>query len=147
MNSTKQTNSDPYGLQRFIRAQAEIHAQALAEIQAGAKESHWMWFIFPQIAGLGRSSTANFYSIQSLAEAKAYLDHPVLGPRLSECCDALLALSGISASQVFGFPDNLKLRSSMTLFAQVSPPGSVFSQVLDKYFDGEPDPKTVELIR
>lgn len=147
MDSTKQANSDPYELQRFLRAQAEIYAQALAEIKAGAKESHWMWFIFPQIAGLGRSSTANFYSIQSLAEARAYLDHPVLGPRLSECCGALLALSGRPASQIFGFPDNLKLRSSVTLFAHVSPPGSVFSQVLDKYFDGEPDAKTLELIR
>ena len=106
-----------------------------------------MWFIFPQIDGLGRSSTAQCYAIKSTDEAKAYLDHPVLGPRLIECCKVPLQAKGISASDIFGFPDDLKLRSSMTLFASVSLADSVFSQVLGQYFEGQPDPHTLELLK
>jgi uncharacterized protein (DUF1810 family) len=138
--------SDPYDLARFVAAQAGNYDQALAEIGRGAKESHWMWYVFPQLAGLGTSPTARHYAIQSLDEAAAYLRHPVLGPRLLECAEALLGLDGSSAHDVFGWPDELKLRSSATLFALASPPGSVFARVLDKYFAGEPDPKTLDLL-
>ncbi|MGH7969631.1 MAG: DUF1810 domain-containing protein [Limisphaerales bacterium] len=137
---------NPFNLIRFLDAQEGIYSQALGEIRAGCKESHWMWFIFPQIDGLGRSSTAKFYAIRSRAEAKAYLEHPILGKRLIECSTALLHISGRSASEILGFPDVLKLRSSMTLFATVSQPDSVFAQVLDRYFAGERDPKTIELL-
>ena len=106
-----------------------------------------MWFIFPQIDGLGRSSTARFYAIKNANEAKAYLDHPVLGARLMECCKALLQLTGKSASEIFGFPDDLKLCSSMTLFTVVSQPGSPFSRVLDQYFEGQSDSRTLELLK
>jgi uncharacterized protein (DUF1810 family) len=138
--------TDPHDLARFVEAQAGVYDRALAEIRRGRKSSHWMWFIFPQIAGLGSSSTARRYAIQSRAEAEAYLAHPVLGPRLVECAEAALAVEGRTAFEVFGSPDDLKLRSSATLFAQVSPPGSVFERLLAKYFDGEPDEKTLRLL-
>ncbi|MDT8389276.1 MAG: DUF1810 domain-containing protein [Lentisphaeria bacterium] len=133
-------------LERFVEAQDAVYAAVVAELRAGDKRGHWMWFIFPQIAGLGHSPTARYYAIASLDEARAYLDHPVLGPRLLECANILLGADGRSAERIFGFPDVLKLRSSMTLFAHVSPPGSVFSQVLDKFYDGKEDPLTLERI-
>lgn len=138
-------SADPFELARFVTAQAENYAQALAEIRAGEKVSHWMWYVFPQFAGLGHSDTARLFAIRSLAEAEAYLAHAVLGPRLVECCEAVLAADGKTAHDIFGTPDDLKLRSSVTLFAAVAPDG-VFSRVLDKYFAGEPDTRTLRLI-
>ena len=123
-----------------------VYERALAEIRAGHKRSHWMWFIFPQYRGLGSSPTSRRYAIGSLEEAEAYLKHPTLGPRLRECAEALLALEGPTASQIFGYPDDLKLRSSATLFERVSPAGSVFEQLLDKYFNGERDSETLRLL-
>ena len=140
------TPDDPYDLNRFVEAQATIFEQALSEIRRGGKRSHWMWFIFPQIAGLGWSPTSRHYAIRSREEAAAYLRHPILGPRLVECVEALLALEGTTASAIFGYPDDLKLRSSATLFARVSPPGSVFQQILDRYFGGAADAKTTRLL-
>ena len=137
---------DPFDLNRFVKAQDGVYERALAELKRGQKSSHWMWFIFPQIAGLGRSSTAQFYAIKSVDEAKAYLKHPVLGTRLSDCSKVLLQCKGLSASDIFGFPDDLKLRSSMTLFASISEPDSVFALVLGEYFEGLPDPRTLELL-
>ena len=137
---------DPYDLDRFVQAQAEDYEPALAEIRSGRKRSHWMWYIFPQFDGLGFSPTSKHYAIKSLAEAKAYLEHPLLGPRLVECATAALEVEGKSAHAIFGSPDDLKLRSCATLFAHVTPAGSVFHRLLDKYFRGERDEKTVRLI-
>lgn len=133
-------------LTRFLEAQRETYATALSELRRGRKQSHWMWFIFPQIDGLGSSPTARHYAIKSRDEARAYLQHPVLGPRLLECAEAVLAIEARSAREIFGTPDDLKLRSSATLFAAVSPKGSMFERVLDKYFDGQPDQKTLSLL-
>jgi uncharacterized protein (DUF1810 family) len=141
------TGEDPYDLRRFVEAQKGHYERALAEIRAGEKRSHWMWYIFPQLSGLGSSPTSQKYSLGSLGEAEAYLAHPVLGPRLLECARAALAVPGYSANDIFGSPDDWKLRSSATLFALVSPAGSVFQQLLEKYFRGERDPKTLELLR
>jgi uncharacterized protein (DUF1810 family) len=138
--------SDPFDLERFVTAQAGVYERALGELQAGQKRSHWMWYIFPQVAGLGFSSMAQRYAIQSREEAQCFLNHPLLGARIAECAQALLSLNGRTAGQILGSPDDLKLRSSMTLFARVGPPGSVFRRVLDKYFNGEEDPKTVEFL-
>ncbi len=138
---------DQFNLNRFVEAQSGVYERALAELKRGEKRSHWMWFIFPQIDGLGRSSTARFYAIKSADEAKAYLNHPELGPRLIECSKVLLQSQGLSASDIFGFPDDLKLRSSMTLFASVAEPASVFARVLGQYFEGQPDPRTLELLK
>ena len=135
--------SDAHGLQRFVDAQEHTYAAALAEIRSGRKQSHWMWFVFPQIAGLGVSAMSQRYAIQSLDEARAYLEHPVLGPRLLEIAQAALDVDGKSAFDIFGTPDDMKLRSSATLFAQISEPGSVFHRVLDRYFDGRPDGQTL----
>jgi uncharacterized protein (DUF1810 family) len=140
-------NNDPYSLSRFMEAQAADYEGALAEIKAGRKRSHWMWYIFPQFEGLGFSPTSQHYSIKSVDEARAYLDHPILGARLRECAEALVALTGRSAAEVFGYPDDLKLRSSATLFASVSPPGSVFHRLLEKYFPDGWDAKTLELLQ
>ena len=129
-------NDDPHDLDRFLRAQDANYPQALAEIRAGRKQSHWMWYVFPQFNGLGFSSTSRRYAIKSADEARAYLRHPVLGPRLTECCEAAVAVDGRSATEVFGSPDDMKLRSCATLFAAVSPAGSVFEQVLDRLFQG-----------
>jgi uncharacterized protein (DUF1810 family) len=129
-------------LERFMRAQAGVYDSALAELRAGRKRTHWMWFVFPQIAGLGSSPTAQQYAIRSLDEARAYLAHPVLGPRLTEAASAVLAVEGRSASDILGYPDDLKLRSSMTLFARAASDPGVFQQVLDRYYDG-PDPRTL----
>ena len=147
MDGTANDPKDPYNLNRFLQAQEAAYDQALSEIRSGRKRSHWMWYIFPQYAGLGSSPTSQRYAIRSPAEAEAYLRHPVLGPRLMECAEAALAIEGRSASDVFGFPDDLKLRSCATLFASVSPAGSVFEWLLDKYFHGERDDKTVHLLR
>jgi uncharacterized protein (DUF1810 family) len=137
---------DAHDLDRFVKAQARSYAQALDEIRAGHKVSHWMWYVFPQLDGLGSSPTARMYAIQGLAEAEQYLAHPVLGPRLTACAEAVLQVKGRSARDIFGTPDDLKLRSCATLFARVSPPGSVFHRVIDRYFDGEPDAKTLGLL-
>jgi uncharacterized protein (DUF1810 family) len=136
-------------LERFVEAQdrGDTYERALSELHAGRKTSHWMWFVFPQIAGLGRSPMAQRFAISSLEEARAYLAHPVLGPRLVECARTLTALSGHSAEDVFGSVDAMKLRSSMTLFARAAPDDEVFSQVLREYFDGSPDELTDRLLR
>jgi uncharacterized protein (DUF1810 family) len=131
-------------LDRFVSAQASTYAAALAELRGGTKTGHWMWFIFPQIAGLGRSELSRVYALASLDEAQAYLDHPVLGARLRESAAALLALEGRSATDIFGGIDAVKLRSSMTLFHRAAPDEQLFKTVLDRYFDGVPDPATDE---
>jgi uncharacterized protein (DUF1810 family) len=137
---------DPYDLARFVRAQADGYPQALSEITSGRKRTHWMWYVFPQVAGLGFSPTSKLYSIRSLEEARAYLEHPVLGPRLRECAEAALGVEGRSATEVFGSPDDLKLRSCATLFACVTPRGSVFDRLLEKYYGGERDGRTLRLL-
>ena len=134
---------DRHDLDRFVAAQRADYAIALAELRGGRKRTHWMWYVFPQVEGLGRSRTAQRYAIGSAAEAKAYLRHPILGPRLVECAEAVLAVTGRSAHEIFGSPDDVKLRSSATLFAMVSPAGSVFERLLDRYFAGERDEATV----
>ncbi len=147
MGAQNKAGGDPFELERFVSAQSGAYSRALAELRGGEKRSHWMWFIFPQIEGLGHSSTARHYSIKSIEEARAYLAHPVLGPRLLECAQAVLTVEGRSAADIFGYPDDMKLRSSMTLFAQVSEPDSVFVQVLEKYYHGRQDDRTLELLR
>ena len=131
-------------LQRFVDAQAPVYDAVLAELRAGAKRSHWIWFIFPQLQGLGRSPTAARFAISSLAEAQAYLDHDVLGPRLRECTRLVNAIEGSSVDEIFGWPDNLKVRSSMTLFARATDGNAEFVELLDKFYGGEEDPATVE---
>ncbi|WP_250461069.1 DUF1810 domain-containing protein [Microbulbifer litoralis] len=137
---------DPHNLERFVTAQGNSYESALAELAAGQKRSHWMWYIFPQIAGLGRSATARHYAISGLEEARAYLDHPRLGPRLKACCEQLLQLEGRTAHEIFGSPDDLKLRSSMTLFSVAGDGEDPFEQVLDKYYDGEVDSRTRQIL-
>lgn len=137
---------DPFDLTRFVVAQAHNYEEALAEIAAGRKRSHWMWYVFPQIDGLACSSTAEHYAIKSVEEARAYLAHPLLGRRLLECAEALLRVQGRSAAEIFGFPDDLKLRSCATLFAAVSPETAVFQRVLDRYYGGAPDDRTLALL-
>ncbi len=137
---------DPHDLDRFVRAQEHDYQQALAEVRAGRKQSHWMWYIFPQFDGLGFSSMTQRYAIKSAAEAEAYLRHPLLGSRLAECCEAAVGIEGRSAHQVFGSPDDVKLRSCATLFAAVSPPGSVFERLLDRFFHGVRDETTIRLL-
>jgi uncharacterized protein (DUF1810 family) len=132
-------------LSRFLKAQEQDYEQALREIRSGRKRSHWMWYIFPQIQGLGFSPTAQYYAIRDLQEARDYLAHPVLGARLKEISSALLDLNGLSASEILGYPDDLKLRSSMTLFRMADLNEPVFLEVLEKYYDGKPDARTVEL--
>ncbi|BAP78838.1 NTP pyrophosphohydrolase [Pseudomonas sp. MT-1] len=135
--------SDPHDLQRFVDAQQSIYDRALAELNAGHKQSHWMWFIFPQIAGLGHSDMARRYAIKDAVEATAYLEHPLLGPRLEQCTQALLAHAERPARQILGSPDDMKLRSSMTLFAAVAPERSTFQAVLDAFFAADPDSATL----
>ena len=137
---------DTYDLDRFIEAQKEVYADVLAELQSGRKRTHWMWFMFPQAAGLGRSATAEFYAIQNLDEAETYLNHPLLGTRLLECSNIVLGLQGRSVEDIFDWPDDLKLRSSMTLFSRVAGSGSVFDKVLQRYFQGELDKRTLQLL-
>jgi uncharacterized protein (DUF1810 family) len=134
--------TDRHELHRFVDAQTDTYAQALSELRAGRKTSHWMWFVFPQVAGLGRSATAQRYAVAGLDEARAYLAHPVLGPRLVECAQALTELPGRDAAAVFGPVDAMKLRSSMTLFAHADPAQPVFRAVLDQYFGGQEDDAT-----
>ena len=135
--------TDTYELGRFVAAQEGVYPRALAELQAGDKRSHWMWFVFPQIAGLGASPMAQRYAIGSLAEAEAYAAHPVLGARLRACTAAVNAVAGRSAHAIFGSPDDLKFRSSMTLFARAVPGEPLFAEALARYFDGVPDPRTM----
>lgn len=134
----------PAGLQRFVEAQQPVIETVLAELRAGRKTSHWMWFVFPQVRGLGHSPTAQHFAIASRGEAEAYARHPILGPRLYECTRLVNAVEGRSIEEIFGYPDHLKFRSSMTLFANVAPDNQVFLDALEKYFGGEQDPLTLE---
>ena len=139
-------SNDRYDLDRFLQAQQNSYAQALSEIRSGRKRTHWMWFIFPQFAGLGSSSTARHYAIRSVEEAQAYLEHELLGARLPECADAALCVEGRTAKDIFGSPDDGKPRSCATLFARISPSDSVFERLLEKYYEGECDSRTLELM-
>jgi uncharacterized protein (DUF1810 family) len=138
--------ADPFDLNRFVKAQDPVLTQVRSELRAGLKRSHWMWFVFPQLAGLGRSPTARHYALASLDEARAYLAHPVLGPRLIECTALVNAVEGRSAHQIFGDPDDLKFHSSMTLFAAARPDEPAFSEALRTYFGGVPDRSTTEML-
>ncbi len=136
-----------FDLSRFMQAQADSYTTALAELKNGQKQSHWMWYIFPQLDGLGHSATAKYYAIKDLEEARLYLAHPVLGKRLLECSRAVLAVQGRSILDIMGFPDNLKLHSSMTLFARIANSNPVFTDVIEKYFDGIQDNRTLLLLK
>lgn len=138
--------SDACNLHRFLTAQAPSYNTVLAELRAGRKSSHWIWFIFPQIAGLGHSSMAQQFAIGSIDEAKAYLQHPVLGWRLRECTQLVLDVNGRSAEEIFGYPDNLKFRSCMTLFLTATTDNTLFKHALLKYFDGQPDQSTLDIL-
>lgn len=138
--------NDPYELQRFVDAQDRVYGRVVSELRAGLKTSHWMWFIFPQLAGLGSSSMAQRYAIQSLDEAAAYLAHPVLGPRLRECTQLVIDVIGRDISDILGYPDNLKFHSSMTLFAAVDGAPQLFETALAQYFASKPDAKTLEML-
>jgi uncharacterized protein (DUF1810 family) len=138
---------DPYDLQRFVSAQAGVYDRALAELKRGRKQSHWMWFIFPQVTGLGLSPTAQLYAISSRAEARAYLAHPVLGPRLREGVAAVNAVEGRTAHEIFGSPDDVKFRSSMTLFREAAADEPAFQAALDRYFAGAADQRTLQILR
>ena len=136
-------NSDPHNLQRFLGAQAPVFNQVLAELRAGRKRTHWMWFIFPQIAGLGSSPMAQLFAISGRTEAVAYLAHPTLGPRLRECTQLVNQIPNRAIDEIFGYPDDLKFCSSVTLFAAVAPGEAAFRAALDQYFAGQPDPATL----
>jgi len=138
-------HADPFDLARFVEAQAGVYPDALAELRAGRKDTHWIWFVFPQLAGLGASAMNRRYAIGSLEEAVAYLEHPVLGPRLRECVDAVNGLQGRTARAVFG-PDDVKFRSSLTLFHRAAPQEPRFAEALEKYFGGEQDGRTLQLL-
>ena len=138
--------NDRFHLARFVDAQSGVYDQALAELRAGRKRTHWMWFVFPQIAGLGSSPTAQFYAIESIEEARAYAEHPLLGSRLRECTRVLLGVSGRSANEIFGSPDNLKFRSCMTLFTEAAPNEPLFGAALAMYFEGKRDEVTTRLL-
>ena len=138
--------TDIYNLERFVTAQNDSYESAIIELSRGKKTGHWMWYIFPQIIGLGSSDITKLYSIKSIEEARAFLDHPVLGQRLFKSCEILLKLEDVSISDVMGFPDDLKLKSSMTLFTYVSLPDSIFTKVLNKYFEGALDLTSIEII-
>ena len=138
--------TDGHNLQRFLAAQAPSYNTVLAELRAGRKSSHWIWFIFPQIAGLGHSAMAQQFAIASLDEAKAYLQHPVLGRRLRECTQIVLNVNGRSAEEIFPYPDNLKFRSCMTLFLTAATDNTLFKDALHKYFDGKPDQSTLDIL-
>ncbi len=140
-------NQDSFALERFVAAQAGVIDRVLDELRAGRKQSHWMWFIFPQLAGLGRSPTAAHYAIASLDEARTYLAHPVLGARLRACTQLVLDVADKSAHAIFGSPDDLKFRSSMTLFAAAAPAEKLFADALEKYFAGRPDNAKVDRLR
>jgi uncharacterized protein (DUF1810 family) len=138
---------DPYDLHRFIRSQQDTYAQAVDELAEGRKTSHWMWFVFPQLRGLGRSAMATKYGIASLDEARAYLAHPLLGPRLKQCVRLVLRIDGRSIHDIFGSPDDMKFRSCMTLFDLAAPQEPIFAEALQKYFGGTPDARTLELLQ
>ena len=142
--TSKGSDHDPYDLQHFVLAQDRVFDHVLSELRAGMKTSHWMWFIFPQIRGLGRSPISLEYAISSREEARAYLQHPILGPRLKECTRLVLGVQGRAVEDIFGSPDDMKFRSSMTLFAQVSPEDDIFQRALEKYFAGVPDQLTLD---
>jgi uncharacterized protein (DUF1810 family) len=137
---------DPFGLERFVQAQAPVYREVLAELRAGRKRTHWMWFVFPQIAGLGHSAMARHYAIGSVEEARAYLAHPLLGARLRECSAAVLTSGEPDAHRIFGAPDDLKFRSCMTLFQHVAPHEPVFAQCLERFFGGAPDAQTLAVL-
>ena len=139
--------ADPHDLHRFVEAQEETFAQAVSELEDGRKASHWMWFVFPQLRGLGRSPMATRFGIASLDEARAYLAHPLLGPRLRQCVRLALRIDGRSITEVFGSPDDMKFRSCMTLFDAAAPDETMFAEALRKYFGGTPDARTLELLR
>ncbi|WP_256300789.1 DUF1810 domain-containing protein [Haloarchaeobius salinus] len=138
--------NDPYDLQRFVDAQDPVIDEVKQELRTGRKRSHWMWYIFPQMEGLGKSEMAQRYAISSRSEAKAYLEHPILAPRLRECTGLVNETNDRSANEIFGRPDDLKFRSSMTLFEVVADDPALFRDALEQFFDGEPDPKTLELL-
>jgi uncharacterized protein (DUF1810 family) len=138
--------TDPFDLDRFVKAQDPVLSQVRLELRAGNKRTHWMWFVFPQLKGLGRSDTARYYALASLTEARAYLAHPLLGPRLIECTNLVNAVEGRSAHRIFGSPDDLKFHSSMTLFAVAQPDEQAFAAALRNYFDGAPDRLTSDLL-
>lgn len=146
LDDTMTVDADPHDLHRFVAAQQRVYATVCAELRAGAKRTHWIWFIFPQLRGLGRSSTAHRYGVASLDEARAYLRHPVLGPRLQECADLLLTHQERSATAILGHPDDMKVRSSMTLFGRAGD-DEVFRAVLDAFYGGQEDPATVALLQ
>ncbi len=137
---------DTYNLNRFVIAQSGVIDKAIGELRRGRKETHWMWFVFPQLVGLGSSTMATRYGISGAEEAREYLDHPILGPRLIDCTQAVIDLDNLSTNDIFGTPDDMKLRSCATLFAHISAEGSAFHQILDKYYRGEPDPATLSLL-
>lgn len=141
---SERSSADPYNLDRFVQAQDGVFDEALRELRSGVKMGHWMWFIFPQIKGLGRSPISIEFAISSRDEARAYLRHSVLGPRLKECTRLVLLVEGRSVEEIFGSPDDMKFRSSMTLFAQVSPDDDIFLRALQKYFGGVPDRLTLD---
>lgn len=145
--NSKVASHDPWDLHRFVEAQRDTFSIALDEIRQGKKRSHWMWFVFPQLAGLGFSSMAQYYAIHSTAEAQAYLNHPLLGSRLLEISQALSSLQGKSAREILGEPDDLKLRSCLTLFSQLDQAPPIFRELLQQYFDGEPDARTLQLLK
>jgi uncharacterized protein (DUF1810 family) len=138
--------NDPFGLIRFLEAQQDDYASILAEIRGGQKRSHWMWYVFPQLDGLANSAMSKHYAIKGVDEARAYLAHPILGTRLTECANALFRLDGRSIEEIMGSPDDLKLQSCATLFATVSEPSSVFQRILEKYYQGERDEKTIRIL-
>jgi len=141
------TTNDPFDLNRYLKAQKPDYERVLSEIKGGRKRTHWMWYIFPQIDGLAFSSMSKQYSIKSIEEAQAYLNHPILGSRLLECAEAVVDVKGRSIAEIFGSPDDLKLKSYATLFAFVSPSGSVFERILEKYYQGARDDKTLHLLK
>ena len=138
--------ADPYNLQRFVDAQEPMINQVIAELRGGRKYGHWIWFIFPQLKGLGRSSTSDFYGVSCLNEAKAYLQHPILGPRLLECTKLVNGVEGSEPEGIFGEIDAMKFRSCMTLFAQADPETGCFTEALEKYFEGDSDPLTIKCL-
>jgi uncharacterized protein (DUF1810 family) len=146
MSSNENVVDDPHNLGRFLRAQANSYETVISELGRGRKRSHWMWYIFPQYVGLGISPASQCYAIKSMTEVDAYVSHPVLGPRPIECFDAVMRIERRSAREIFGAPDDLKLKSSATLFAHASAPDSIFQRVLEKYFEGERDGRTLSLI-
>ena len=146
-DSVSLSPDDPFHLSRFTNAQEGLYQNVLVELRTGQKRTHWMWFIFPQISGLGHSDMAKHYAIKSEEEARQYLTHPVLGARLLKCAETVFAIEGRTVSQIFGHPDDIKLRSCLTLFGCVAGPQSIFTKVLDKYFNGEKDGETLRLLK